>query len=308
MTIIPQSKGGLVILATRIHAGLVSSGAEAGLTHNNAAAFATDLYAVTGPPGAAEQGAFARYDAAKAATALTHDASQLAIDLGRKFAYKALGLLKHSLGTRWNSQWTAVGFINGSLAVPRNPLALLVSMRAYFRANPTKESVEFNVSAAEAEARMNAITAGRNGVDAARAAQSAASATSANAMKALRNRASAVRKELALLLDDNDELWYRFGFPRPIDGHIPAPVSGLALRAVVAGEIIVEWERSALAASYRVSRQIQGVDLEPITLDSVNDPLTIIRDLPSGATVIVYVIARNASGETQPVSETIGVL
>jgi hypothetical protein len=307
MNTIPQSKGGLVILTTRIHAGLVSSGAEAGINHNDAAAFATDLYAVTGPPGAAEQGALARFDAAKAATAIAYDVSHNAIAEGRAFALKTVGLLKNTLGSRWNSQWNAVGFTSGTLAIPRDPLALLVSMRAYFRANPTKESVEFNVSAAQAEVRMNAITAGRNSVDAARAAQATASAASAEAIKKLRQRASAVRKELSLLLDDDDALWYRFGFARPVDGHIPAPVSELVLRSIAPGEVIVEWERSALADNYRVSRQIQGIDPEPIALDLVADPLAIIRELPSNATVIVSVTARNSSGETLPVNATIVV-
>jgi hypothetical protein len=307
MSTIPKSKGGLVILTSRIHAGLVSSGTEAGINYNDAAAFATDLHAVTGPPGAAEQGALARFDAAKSATAIAYDVSHDAITEGRAFALKTVGLLKNTLGNRWNSQWNAVGFTSGTLAIPRDPLALLVSMRAYFRANPTKESVEFNVSAAQAEVRMNAITAARSGVDAARAAQSAASTASADAIKKLRQRASAVRKELSLLLDDDEALWYRFGFARPVDGHIPAPVSGLVLRAVVPGEVIVEWERSALADNYRVSRQVQGVDPQPIALDLVADPLTIIRELPHGSTVIVGVTARNSSGETQPVNATIVV-
>jgi hypothetical protein len=307
MKLIPQSKGGLVILASRIHAGLVSSGAEAGVTYNDAAAFATDYHAVTGPPGAAEQGALARFDAAKAATAAAYTASHNAIDQGRVFVTNAIGLLKHSLGNRWNSQWNAVGFTGGSLQVPANPLATLVSIRAYFRANPTKESVELNISAAQAEARLNAITAARSGVDAARAAQSAASATSSAALDQLRKRATALRKELSLLLEDDDALWYRFGFPRPVDGHVPAPVSDLVLRSVVHGEIIVEWERSALADNYRVSRQVQGVDPQPIALELVSDPLAIIRGLPSGSTVIVSVTARNSTGETQPVNASIVV-
>jgi hypothetical protein len=307
MTTIPRSKGGLVILTTRIHAGLVSSGTEAGITYNDAATFATDLHAVTGPPGAAEQGLLARFDAAKAATAAAYAANEITIDDGHEFASKAIALFKTSLGNRWNSQWQAVGFTGGSLAIPANPLALLVSIRAYLRANPTKESVEFNVSAAQAEVRLNAITAARSGVDAARAAQSAASAASSAALDQLRKRASAFRKELSLLLEDDDALWYRFGFPRPVDGHIPAPVSELVLRAAVPGEVIAEWERSALADNYRVSRQVQGVDPQPIALGLVSDPLTIIRGLPSGSTVIVSVTARNASGETQPVNASITV-
>jgi hypothetical protein len=307
MKLIPQSKGGLVILTSRIHAGLVSSGTEAGITHNDAAAFATDLHAVTGPPGAAEQGALARYDAAKAATAAAYTVSHNAIDDGREFVMKTVGLLKNSLGSRWNSQWQAVGFTSGSLKTPDNPLALLVSIRAYFRANPTKESVEFNVSAAQAEARLNAINIARSGVDAARAAQSAAGTVSDEALKTLRQRATALRKELSLLLEDDDALWYRFGFPRPVDGHIPAPVGDLVLRTGVPGEVIVEWTRSSSADSYRVTRQIQGVDTLPVAVGTVNDPLTIIRDLPSGSSVIVSVTARNGSGETQPVTASIVV-
>jgi hypothetical protein len=302
MNIVPRSKGPLINLASRIHAALVDLGAAFNITHNAADAVAADLYAVTGPPGAAEQGALARFDMAKAATAAAYDANHGSIEAGRAFAMKAVGILKNTLGTRWNSRWQAAGFAGGSLAIPKNPLPVIIGLAAYLRANPAHGSVQFDVTAAAAEAVVESLVLTRQAVDSARSAQAAASTAYTNALKNLKQRVSAFRTELSLLLEDDDPLWQRFGFVRPIDGQMPAPVEALTLRASGPGEIIVEWEPAARAENYRVSRHVLDVDSAPIAVGLVNDPMTILPGLPTGATVMVSVTSRNRFGETRPLA------
>jgi hypothetical protein len=62
----------------------------------------------------------------------------------------------------------------------------------------------------------------------------------------------------------------------------------------------VRWEPSSLADNYRVTRQIQGVDPEPVEVGLFADPLAIVTSLPSEATVTIQVSARNSAGETLP--------
>jgi hypothetical protein len=100
--------------------------------------------------------------------------------------------------------------------------------------------------------------------------------------------------------------WRTFGFARPIDRRIPKTVTGLTLRAGgQPGEIIVEWPAASGAENYRVAREVQTVDSEPIEVGLFSDRAVIIGGLPAGKTVIVSVSARNPAGETLPTNSTI---
>jgi hypothetical protein len=57
--------------------------------------------------------------------------------------------------------------------------------------------------------------------------------------------------------------------------------------------------------NYRVLRQVQTVDVEPVEVELFSDRTVIINGLPSGKTVIVSVTARNPAGEALPTSSTI---
>jgi hypothetical protein len=116
----------------------------------------------------------------------------------------------------------------------------------------------------------------------------------------LRRRLSALRNELTMLIGVDDPRWYHFGFNRPVDGRIPEPVTGLTVAPVGPGALQVRWEPSSLADNYRVTRQIQGVDPEPVEVGLFADPLAIVTSLPFEATVTIQVSARNSAGETLP--------
>jgi hypothetical protein len=306
---IPQVIEALIQLAVRALAGLLGIGLTIDIQQNTAAKTSADLYDLTGEPGAGPNaGKQGQLNEKRAAVTTAETARRTAIATGLKFCADGIDALKSHLGRRWNPKWQAVGFTQGSLRVPRHPLALLLQLRNYLRAHAAHEIPAKNITAAQADALATAVQQAEHDLDLAKSARKAASEARDEAVRALIRRLTGLRTELDQLLDDDDARWGEFGFSRPIDGRIPAAVEGLTLRAGgVPGEIIAEWTPSSGATNYRVSRQITGVDTGPVEIGLVAEPLTIISDLPHGATVKVFVTARNEDGETLPTNAQIVV-
>jgi hypothetical protein len=65
------------------------------------------------------------------------------------------------------------------------------------------------------------------------------------------------------------------------------------------GEAIVEWTPSPRATSYRLTRQIAGIDSEPVEIGVVHEPFALVSGLPEGIPVTLVVHARNRAGETK---------
>jgi hypothetical protein len=66
-------------------------------------------------------------------------------------------------------------------------------------------------------------------------------------------------------LSRDDRRWGLFGFRRPIDKGQPDPVEGLKIHpGGIEGEVIARWEPSPRAKSYRVTKQVEGIDPEPV--------------------------------------------
>jgi hypothetical protein len=210
---------------------------------------------------------------------------------------QSIDLLRPILGRQWNSRWTAAG----SLAVSRDPYRMLIDLREYFRRNSAHEVPGVGVTAALLDAQILAIDDARRDADSAQSAKAAATDARNEAQKTLQKRLSSLRYELGSLLADDDARWYEFGFRRPIDGHIPAMVEGLTLSPGLPGELIVSWEAASLADNYAVTRQVLGVDIEPVFVKRVSDAETVLRDLPTGATVKVTVVSHNSTGDSLPV-------
>jgi hypothetical protein len=74
----------------------------------------------------------------------------------------------------------------------------------------------------------------------------------------------------------------------------------VAIASAGPGALQIRWEASALADNYRVTRRIQGVDLNPVEVGLFTDALAIVSELPTGAAVEIQVAARNSAGETLP--------
>jgi hypothetical protein len=306
--VIPITHDGLIALSTQCVTGATALGVELDLKTNNAASVSADHYDLVGAPGtdpatAGKRGQLnLKRQAAQAAQAVRRNA----INAGRTYNERALDHLKGYLGRSWNNRWVAAGFTAGSLQLPRDPKSLLLEFRAYFALNAAHESPSNGVTAAQANTVALAIDAAFLAEAQANTARDAAVEARDQSLERLRKRIVGLRGELEQVLEPDDIRWRTFGFARPIDRRIPKAVTGLTARqGTVAGEIIVEWPASSGAENYRVLRQVQAVDAEPIEVGLFTDRTVIINGLPSGKTVIVSVTARNPAGETLPTNSTI---
>lgn len=306
---IPTSRAGLNTLAGAAHTGALAIGAEVGLEQNTAERIAADMADFAGPPGAGLGGGkLGLFDAARAAASLSLAARRTAIKDGRLFCSTAVDMLKGFLGRKWNPQWVEAGFNTGSIKIPTNPVPVLIGLRTYFRAHAARESVPLNITAARADSLVAAIEAAGQGVTEKRQAQGLASRASKAAQDKLAKRLRSLRSELDLLLPPDDQRWYRFGFNRPVDRHLPEQVTGLKLRNPAPGMVVAEWLRAVRAKDYRVKYWLLS---NPTVITEL--PLTTglgvtIGGLLAGSTVVLTVAARNDAGDAQIASAQLAVV
>jgi hypothetical protein len=292
--------------ANHAETGARHHGVAVGLKHNLAGDIQRDKESVYGrrqdplnPDPAAPIGKRAEHAQARAQAADARAALRAALGAGREYCADATDILRPHLGRRWNSKWHAAGFSAGSLR-QTDPVPRLGLFRAYFRLHPEHENAALKLTAAEADVQLAAIEAAQsNNADKA-TLEATAKKERDEAIRQLRRRLSGLRSELDLLLGDDDPRWYQFGFSRPADGRIPAPVFAVNVQPAGPGALNVRWDRSALADNYRVLRQVRSIDPQPIEVGLFADPLAVISNLPTGATVTILVSARNSAGETQP--------
>lgn len=297
---IPDSPEPLISLATDAADGAAAEGAGIGLMHNTAAAIRLDLARLVGDPAAVPPviGARNSYHLAKAAKTAGTAAQRSEQSTCRAFCASAVGLLKNYLGNQWNSQWQAAGFSGGSLAMPDDPMPMLGELSAYFAAHPAHENPQLGITAAACQVRKAALSAARAAANAKIQELGSAKAANDAAVKALYQRMTGLRSELAQLLSDDDPRWYAFGFDRPSDGWGPGPVEHLVLTPAGPGMVFADWEDARRAERYRIFKQVAGVDAEPVELTSTAaDSQFNLIGLPSGATVTVKVVAVNQAGD-----------
>jgi hypothetical protein len=190
------------------------------------------------------------------------------------------------------------GFRAGSLAIPDDPLPLLGGFRAYFAAHPTHEVAALEVTAAGCAAQATALSDARSAVNDATVALGQAKQARDAAQRKLYERMSGLLGELGQLLEDEDPLWYAFGFDRPADGQQPGPVNHLVLTAGGPGIVLAHWDDARRAERYRVLKQVVGTDATPVVVTGAlyENELT-LQGLPSGHDVKITVAAVNAAGE-----------
>jgi hypothetical protein len=305
---VPHSNDRMVVLGHLCVPAASDLADEVVLKQNTSPVIAADLYDFAGLPGtdpatAGKQGAFNQRRIAVTAAA---NLRRAAVQQGREFNARAVNHLKTFLGRRWNPLWQSIGFTNGSIALPGDPMPLLLKLRPHFIANPAHELATEGITAAQANSLTLSINAAFNAESTAVAARDAARDARDLSAAKLRTRLVGLRSELEQLLADDDHRWRRFGFSRPVDRRIPAVVTGLTLRpGGLPGELIVEWQPSVGAESYRVMCLVQTVDASPLEVGLFTDRTAIISGLPGGSTVVVSVSARNEAGETLPTSASI---
>jgi hypothetical protein len=301
---IPRVLSRLLSFAGRAKTAVEALAIALGILQNTAARIGAEIVDLTGPVGAPPTpptGKIGILNDAREQSTVAQTALRAVIVAGRLLVMQSIDVLRPILGRQWNSRWTAAGFSAGSLAVSRDPYGMLIDLREYFRRNSAKEAPAVGVTAAALDAQVVAIDAARREVDRTGAAKKAALEARNKAQSVLQKRLSSLRYELGSLLADDDARWYEFGFRRPIDSHIPDTVEDLTVLPGQPGELVVRWEQASLAENYAVTKQVVGVDLQPVFVKRVSDTETILRDLPSGATVKVTVVSHNSTGDSLPV-------
>jgi hypothetical protein len=315
MNRIPKSLSLLELSASRASEGAGEIGADIELPAKYATGLASVVHDVFGRP--ADSGATPPREAILGKqplyleTKVVHSAARAdrkkATAAGRTFVAKAVHNLKNDLGMHWNARWAALGFVNGSLRLPTNPLPVLTLLGAYYRAHAERENAALNLTAEKAEQVKAAIVAMQTAVDRAHDAEKAAKLVRDAAVRKLRLLLGGLREDLHTVLTKDDSRWYRFGFCRPVDGSTPDLVQELTVQASAPTEAIARWTKARLAVNYRVAWKRTGSTDAPRQVGIVSDPRAVITGLPPGADVTVIVTARNVSGESAPTEAGVAV-
>ena len=278
-----------------------------GLQQNLEAKTRIDLERLTGapavPPAPAVPGLKALWNAAKADKTAKTALARSAQSNGRALAMACIGTLKPALGTKWNSQWNAVGFTDSSLQVPTNPMVKLQQLRAYYVSNPTREVANVNgiaCTAAACETGFQAISTAESASNQSNLDAGTAKSNLETGVSAARNRMIGLRSELDQLLATDDPRWLAFGFDMPGHPSTPDVPANLVVTpgAVGSRQLFFDWDNARRADSYRmVIKDAAGNELVNVI---VSESEYMATDLPAGATVSATVTGRNGSLESQP--------
>lgn len=205
---------------------------------------------------------------------------------GRAFATKARNWLINTFGPTHTLAWSAAGFDNDSIEIPRDDAgleSLLERMYLYFSNNPGQENMDPKVNVSAARAQTFCLAPGSAVGSLNGKAQDCGTKKGARdtAAQALRKRLRGLVQELGQSLADDDARWRQFGL------NLPA---------------------AKYATHYRFFTQRPDADEEPVHVGNSDEPMFHLTGLTAGGTLEIYVTAANAGAEclfSKPVSATV---
>ncbi|MDB6025358.1 MAG: hypothetical protein JWM68_1581 [Verrucomicrobiales bacterium] len=226
--------------------------------------------------------------------------------------FLALGrdMMKPFFGNLYTEAFDILGFSNGKLQVPftaEELLPMLQAYKAFYVANPLRENVPSNLTAAQAQVLYDQLNVASNNVSFKRAQVLGLKDVRDGATVQLRKRIRDVIKELEMRLDPLDSRWIAFGLNRPGAQETPDGVGQLTAVLIGPNAAALKWPAPARAEFYHVFRRIQGVDAEMVLIGSPADLDFNIENLPSNAHVDLAVAAVNSGGEG-PRSEVVTII
>lgn len=248
------------------------------------------------------------YDDRKAQTGDAYEARKAKDEEVKQFLTDARDVLKKPalLGPAWSPAWVTAGFTeSGSTAVPASQddrFASIFAIANYFAQNPTHESPgpapHPVITAARAQLLHTELSNARALVNDCTNKQEAAKLARDAVFEILRKRLIATVDELGLLLSDTDPRWEAFGLNIPANPRAPEPATDLILSGAGVKRVLSQWTRGSRSDDNRIMVQVVGVDLEYRELDKSGEATEyVIKDMPSGATLKVKIIALNGSLE-----------
>jgi hypothetical protein len=299
--------------------GAHDHGAAVDLKQNDETAIRAILDELVGKPAGpggvppAVPGLKDKWNVAKAAKVAGTSAFVTAKKIGQVLARACISVLKPRLGDSWNNAWQAAGFTNHSIAVPANPLSLLQQLRSYFAANPTHEVADLtptiSVTAGACDAAAEAISAAASASNQSNMNSGSAKKDLYDGIRRGRARLTGLREELGQLIEDDDDLWYAFGFEKPSDPETPEVPENLVATGGGPGTVFADWDDARRAESYRVTIRDLATPPNVLATAIVEESEHTFTGLPSGTDFKVEVTARNSkggeSGPSAPASGTV---
>jgi hypothetical protein len=317
---IPDAYDPVIQLLEDAADGAQAHGAALGLINNNETKLRLDLTALVGTPAGpgnvppAVPGLKALWNTAQASKTAKTAALRTVQSNGRFLARTCIRSLMPVLGEDWNSAWQDAGFTGGSLAVPANPLPNLQQLRAYYAANPTKETANVNgiaYTAAGCETAVQAISTAQSNSNQSNTDAGTAHANYLAGFRAARTRLSNLRDELSQLVGDDDERWYAFGFDKPSDGTGPEVPENLVVTVGAPGSrtLLPDWDDARRATNYRLRAVVKATG-QQVFSELVADSHGIITlpNLAAGTELEITVTGHNATGESQPTTAVTAAL
>ena len=289
-------------LARKSIAGLIELGATLNVTHTTALALA-GLYDDAVGKNVTYQAAKSDKLAATATLTTARGAADVFIEKARDF-------LKPRFGPTWSEAWPQCGFAGPSLALPdvdEERANTLLMMKSYLVAHPTHEGAAYNVTALQAESVLAALLTGVQGTVNCAEDRRTTADNRRESLRVLLKKLRALWNELESVMENLDPRWLKFMDRIPGDPRVPEAVEELTAEAQPGGIIVLDWEDASRAASYKVYKQVVGVDAAPVLFTTVDDSDAQLTDVPSGATVKLLIVATNAAGDA-PASEEIELL
>jgi hypothetical protein len=317
---IPDAYDPVIQLLEDAADGAQAHGAAVGLVHNTEAKLRLDLTALVGTPAGpgnvppAAPGLKALWNTAQANKTSKTAALRTVLSNGRYLARTCIRSLMPVLGENWNSAWQDAGFTGGSLAIPANPLPTLQQLRAYYAANPARETANVNgvaCTAAACEAAAQAISTAQSNSNQSNSDAGTAHANYLAGFKAARTRLSNLRDELSQLIGDDDERWYAFGFDKPSDGTGPEVPENLVVTAGAAGSrtLLADWDDARRANNYRLRAKVKATGVQVFSeLVADSQGIITLPNLAAGTELDLTVTAHNATGESQPTAAVTAAL
>jgi len=312
MNAIPDAYEPVIQLLEDAADGAQVHGVAIGLVHNNEAALRAKLTALVGTPAGpnntppAVPGLKALWNTAQANKSAKTAALRTAQSNGRSLARTCIRSLMPVLGEDWNSAWNDAGFTGGSLAVPSNPLPMLQQLRAYYAANPARETANVNgiaCTAAACEAAAQAVSAAQSNSNQSNTDAGIAHGNYLAALKAARTRLSNLRDELRQLISDDDERWYAFGFEKPSDSASPETPENLVVTPGAPGSrtLLCDWDDARRADNYRLRAVVKATSTQVFSeLVADSQGIITLPNLAAGTELDISVTGRNAIGESAP--------
>ena len=301
---IPENRGQLSGLGTKMLAGLKALGVPLGITQITEAGFKAILDAFTR--------ALSLYNQARSNQQTAYNLYHAKMADLDSWLTVVRGILVGDFGNRWNTMWAQAGFVQSSTAIPvrlQDRIALVLQLAQFFTDNPSYEVSEKDVTGAQATLLRKAVVDAQDDLQTKEVALETASGSLNTAQEALVKEMRMLIGILSKLLGKNDPRWEGFGLNRPGMKTTPAAPTGLHA-TFIGSSILLENDPTANADRYRYRRKILGVDSQYKLVGSSRTPMTMLEGVAAGLTMefIAQAVAGNSqSVASEPITVTMPV-